>query len=185
MMRRRLGKTVLVGAVLALFLSGCSISYKAVMDSSLQSGKLTKDQAYNTITSILVDKGFDIKTGNKDIGLIATEYKKFGAIGGDPPFDLYLQIKVRVQEVPGAGKIKVIANPMVKEANRLNAAAFTEDPVQFFDQETQKGFLSSSDQVRLKGYLMYYNVLQAIAEALGIGVEDIQQTLEQRSRPLI
>lgn len=151
----------------------------------MMSEKKTKDEAYNLVTSILVDEGFDIKMGNKDIGLVTTEYKKFGAFGDDPPFDLYLQIKVKVAEVPNAGKIKLTVTPLVKQSNRLNAAAFTEEPLHFFDEEMQKGYLSSDQKAYLQGYLRFNNVMMKISETLGLDMKEIQMNIQQQSKSLM
>jgi hypothetical protein len=159
-------------------------SFKTVMDSNLMSEKKSKDEAYNALSSILVDNGLDIKMGNKDIGLITTEYKKFGAFGSDPPFDLYLQIKLRVNEIPNSGKLKIVATPLAKEVNRLNAGAFTEKPLRFFDEEAKKGYLTDKEKAYLAGFLLYSNVLHAITETFGLGMEDIQNTIQQQSEPI-
>lgn len=87
--------------------------------------KLRGDSAFSTLTAIFVERGFDIKTSNKEAGLVTTEYKKFAAAGSSPPFDYYLQLRATIRDA-GSGKTVIRLVPMVKEQNRVNSAAFTE-----------------------------------------------------------
>ena len=152
---------------------GCGSTTMSLLDVKATSTKITSEKAYNTITSILVDKGFDVKVANKDIGLITTEYKSFGSVDGNPPFDFYLQIKSQVTTRPD-GKLQIKLTPVVKEANRLNSAAFTERDLVFLSDEEQKGYLNAVDETNLKGQLLFMNVVQGVAEALGIGLEELE-----------
>ena len=152
---------------------GCSSPRMTLLDVKATSDKLATDKAYNAITSILVDKGFDVKVANKDIGLITTEYKKFGSVDGDPSFDFYLQIKAQATSRPD-GKLQVKLTPQVKEVNRLNSAAFTERDLVFLSDEEQKGYLNALEETNLKGQLLFMNVVQAVSESLGIGMEQLE-----------
>ena len=154
---------------------GCSTTMTTLLDVTATSDKITSDKAYNTITSILVDKGLDIKVANKDIGLITTEYKKFGSVEsyGNPPFDYFLQIKAQIKNRPN-GKLQIVLTPLVKDVNRLNSGAFTEHELYFLTDEQQKGNLDAPRQTVLKGQLLFMNVVQGVAEALGLGMEQLQ-----------
>jgi len=166
---------VLVSLVVPLV--GCGGPKMALLDMKATTDKVTKDDAYNKVTMVLIDKGFDIKIGNKDLGLVTTEYKKFGAAGDNPPFDFYLQIKTMVRELPG-GKLRIILTPTVKEANRINVAAFTERQLVFFDEKKQKGYLNATNKVNLQGQLLFLNVAQGVAEMCGLGMEQLEQNVQ-------
>ncbi len=157
------------------FFVGCGGPQMTLLDVKATTDKLTSEKAYNVVTTVLVDKGFDVKIANKDIGLITTEYKKYGAVEsyGNPPFDFYLQVKAQIKNRPD-GKLQIVLTPLVKEANRLNAAAFTERALVFLSTEEQKGYLNAVKETNLKGQLMFLNIAQGIAEACGIGMEQLE-----------
>ena len=163
-------------SVVAL-LVGCGGPKMAILDVKATTDKLTQEVAYNQVTMVLIDKGFDIKLGNKDLGLITTEYKKYGAVDGNPPFDFYLQIKAQAKELPD-GRVRITLTPAIKEANRLNAAAYTERQLIFFDDKKQKGYLNNTDKVNLQGQLLFLNVAQGVAEICGLGMEQLEQTVQ-------
>jgi len=166
-------KPILLFLLPLMALIGCGGPMMTLLDVKATSDKLASDKAYNTITTILVDKGFDVKVANKDIGLITTEYKQFGSVDGNPPFDLYLQVKSQITTLPN-GKLQVKLTPQVKEVNRLNAAAFTERALVFLSDEEQKGYLNAYKETNLKGQLLFMNVVQGVSEALGIGMEELE-----------
>ncbi|MDP1966140.1 MAG: hypothetical protein Q8K93_28545 [Reyranella sp.] len=152
---------------------GCGGPIMTLLDVKATSDKITVEKAYNTATEILVDKNFDVKVANKDIGLITTEYKKFGSVDGEPPFDFYLQIKTQIK-TRADGKLQITLTPLVKESNRLNAAAFTERELVFLSDEEQKGYLNAMKETNLKGQLLFMNVVQGVSEALGVGMEQLE-----------
>ncbi len=154
-------------------LVGCGGPMMTLLDVKATSDKLTPDKAYNMITSVLVDKGLDVKVANKDIGLITTEYKQFGSVDGNPPFDFYLQIKSQVT-TRSDGKLQIKLTPQVKEVNRINSSAFTERELVFLSDEDQKGYLNSIKETNLKGQLLFMNVVQGVSEALGVGMEQLE-----------
>lgn len=149
-----------------------------MVDIKANTDRLTKDDAYNKVTMVLVDRGFDIKMGNKDLGLITTEFKKYGSYGDKTPFDFYLQIKTKVQERPD-GKISIVMTPLVKESNRLNAAAFTETQLTMYNEEEQKKLKNNAlFQTQLKGQLLFMNVVQDVATLCGLGIEQLEQNTQ-------
>ncbi len=152
---------------------GCAGPTMTLLDVKATSDKIASDKAFHTITSVLVDKGLDVKVANKDIGLITTEYKQFGSVDGNPPFDFYLQVKSQVTNRPD-GKLQIKLTPQVKEVNRLNAAAFTERALVFLSDEDQKGYLNSLKETNLKGQLLFMNVVQGVSEALGVSMEELE-----------
>jgi hypothetical protein len=86
----------------------------------------------------------------------------------------------RVDDYLGKSGSKFLcAIPAVKQQNRMNAAAFTEESLRYFDEKTieKPMWLDSADQVRLKGQLLFMNVVQAVSEASGIGVEQLEQNI--------
>lgn len=165
----------LIPALFLLMLTGCaSMNVATVMlDVKATSDKITSEKAYNMATGVLVDKGFDIKIANKDIGLITTEYKKWGAFDGNPPFDFYLQIKTQLK-TRADGKLVITMTPQVKQSNRLNSSAFTEEELQFITDEEIKNGLSALGQVYLKGQHLFLNVVSGIAEGLGLTMEQLE-----------
>ena len=165
--------TFFVLFIIALVFNGCGGPATILMDVKATSDKITAEKAYNVATGVLVDKGFDIKVANKDIGLITTEYKKWGAVDGNPPFDFYLQIKTQIKTRPD-GKLVVTLTPLVKEANRLNAAAFTEHAMRFLTEKEQKGYLTAYEETTQAGQLLFLNVAQGFAEALGLSMDQLE-----------
>ena len=119
MFRSTIVTIVVIYFVLIMF--GCSSTKMALIDVKASSDKVTDADAYNKVTMVLIDKGFDIKLGNKDVGLLTTEYKKFGALGEDPPFDFYLQIRSQIKKLPNE-KVQVTLTPIVK---RFRAAVWS------------------------------------------------------------
>lgn len=153
---------------------GCSSTVMSLLDVKATSSKITADKAYNSITSILVDKGFDVKIANKDIGLVTTEFKKFGSVSsGSTAFDLFLQIKTQVKNRPD-GVLQIVLTPVVKEVNRLNSSAFTERELVFLSNEEQKGSLNALEKTNLEGQLLFMNVVQGISEILGLSMAEIE-----------
>jgi hypothetical protein len=140
---------------------------------------MNQADAFKKITGILVDKGFDIKTSNQDAGIITTEYKKFASHGTAPPFDYYLQIKATLRQAPD-GQLVVRLVPLVKEQNRLNAAAFTEHELSYYTGEPSNIRLISSQQPggwRVVGQTMFMNVVTDVSEIAGVSVQEVQQNV--------
>jgi hypothetical protein len=159
--------------------SGCgTVTQPYWTDMKAHTEKLTKDNAYNTVTMVLVDKGFDIKMGNKDIGLITTEFKKFSSVGDQPPFDLFLQIKASIKEGSDK-KISIILTPLEKDVNRINSAAFDEHELPSFtaEQVQNPNSLTEYGQGAIKGHLLFLNVAQGIAEPCGLGMEQLEKNI--------
>ena len=161
--------------IMTFVLVGCSGPRTILLDVKATSDKLTVEKAYNSVTSVLVDKGLDVKIANKDIGLITTEYKQFGSVEtyGSPAFDFYLQIKTQIK-TRSDGKLQITMTPLVKESNRLNSAALLEHEMVFLTEEEQKGYLNAEKETILKGQVLFLNVVRAVAEACGLGMEQLE-----------
>jgi uncharacterized lipoprotein len=173
-----LAQRVVLASCTLLLLAGCAGTNQALLDVSAVTDRLTADDAYARVTAILVDKNFDIKQGQKDLGLVTTEYKQFASISGSPPFDYYLQIRTTIKE-RADGKLVVKMMPAVKEQNRLNAAAFTEHQLWYFDADAAgKAKWDSKAEARLKGHTMFMNVVQDVADVCGLDVAELEQNVQ-------
>ena len=180
-------KLLVVASLFSIFFIGCSTTATAMLDvkATADSTKLSAEKAYGVVSSILVDKGFDIKIANKDIGLITTEYKKFGAVEqyGQPAFDYYLQIKNQIKTRPD-GKVQITLTPVVKASNRLNASAFTEEELYILSDEEQKKMLNAQQKTELSGQLLFMNVVQGVADATGLSVDQLEYNKQIRNIPM-
>jgi hypothetical protein len=161
--------------------AGCTlpVTLNTVQSFDVKSKRINQADAFKKITGILVDKGFDIKTSNQDAGIVTTEYKKFASHGTSPPFDYYLQIKATMRQAPD-GQLVVRLVPLVKEQNRLNAAAFTEHELSYYTGDPGNIRLISSQQPggwRVVGQTMFMNVVTDVSEVAGVSVQEVQQNV--------
>ena len=161
--------------LLSIVFFSCSGPRTIILDVTAKTTRINPEKAFNAVTSVLIDEGFDIKVGNKDLGLISTEYKQFASIDtyGSPPFDLYLQIKVRIKQ-GNDRRLHIILTPMAKDVNRLNAAAFSEHELIILTEEEQSGYMNIHERAYLKGQVLFLNVVQGIAELTGLGMEELE-----------
>jgi len=158
-------------------LAACSVPIQRIDVQSFEvsGNKVTPARVYAELTNLLVGRGFDLKTTDRDAGLLTTEYKKYAAQGQSPPFDYYLQLRVNVRETtPGLFSIRV--SPFVKEQNRSNAAAFTEEELSYCDG--RQSALNNLDSMRKDGWqtlgqLTFMNVVTDIANKFGMAVDDV------------
>lgn len=80
---------------------------------------------------------------------------------------------------PGPGdKLLVTLAPKVKEVNRLNASAFTERALFFYDSEEQREPLMPTARANIQGQILFFDVVQRIADALSLRVDDFQKNLQ-------
>ncbi len=176
---RKLPQTLLiVGAILTL--TGCmTVTLKRLNAMTAETDKVKLDDAFSRITAILVDKGYDIKVGNKDIGLVSTEYKQVGSVAGDPPFDFYLQIKATLKQTT-AGGLSVKLTPLVKEVNRVNPAAFTEHGLPLMDDKFKP--VTDVEKVNYAAQTAFMSVAQGVAEVCGLSLQEMHQDVELSTR---
>ena len=182
-MRTRIITAITLVWTSVLLLTSCSapVTFVEVQSYQATSNRISVAKAFNAITMILVDRGYDIKASNKDAGLITTEYKQFAAIGGSPPFDMLLQIKVTIRE-RSAGEVSVKLIPIVKEQNRVNAAAYTEHELSYYTGESKNlRFIDSMKEGgwRVKAQTMFMNVVTDVGETLGIPIDDMKQNITE------
>lgn len=180
-MKRRRYQILLLCGVLMGSLTACSlpVTRNTVQSFDVKTTRMDGAVAFNKVTGILVDRGFDIKTENKDAGVVTTEFKKFASQGDSPPFDYYLQIKMTIRQAPD-GKTVVRMTPIVKEQNRLNAAAYTEHELEYYTGDPHNlAFIESMRPGgwRVQGQTIYMNVVSDVADAGGISVEDTEKNI--------
>lgn len=167
--------------VIALTLVSCSIPVTKVEVQSFEIKKqgIDTDQAVAKMSGIFVDRGFDIKMSNKDAGIVTTEYKKFTSVGGDPPFDYYMQIKAKIK-IAG-GNTSIALSPIVKEQNRMNAAAFTEHELSYYTGNPSNVRLIKSMRPetgwRVLGQTLFMNVVTDTAETFGLSTDQVIQNV--------
>jgi hypothetical protein len=168
---------------LAIAVTGAGCIAQAVTRTDVQSfnarpQRMTREQIINQLTGVLVDRGFDIKQTNKDAGLVTTEYKKFASEGSTPPFDYYLQIRATVTGTDAAPMLKL--TPMVREQNRMNAAAFTEHELSYYVGSPSAVQLISSMRPsgwKSQGQTAFMNVVSDLAPRLGMSVDQFEQVV--------
>ena len=183
----RLFRTAVV-SVMLLALAACAgmndmmakynVTKQTVQSFEATTSNSRRDAAYTDVTAILVDRGFDIKVSNKDVGLISTEYKKFASVApqGGVPFDYYLQIKATVRDA-GSGKTLIRLSPVVKEQNRVNAAAFTEHEL-FYYEGTPEGIrLADKSGWASAGQLLFNNVASEVSVKAGVPFDQMTRNV--------
>lgn len=174
-------KTISLCILIAvIFLQGCvtSATRSSVVDVRAPLDQSGKEQAYKALTLALLDNGFDLKMKDADLGLIMTEYRKFTAVDGWPPFDFYLQIKALVRDAQG--RPEIVITPKVKEQNRLNQNAFTEHALlRYSKEDTADDFhMTVRSTAMLKGQTLFQSILQSMADALRVPVDSFQYTIQ-------
>jgi hypothetical protein len=156
-----------------------TVTLKRLNAMTAESDKAMMDDAFGKVTAILVDRGFDIKVGNKDLGLVTTEYKQVGSVAGSPPFDFYLQVKATLKNT-AANKLSVKLTPVVKEVNRLNPAAFTEHGLPLIGDNQKPA--TDAEKVNFAAQTAFMAVAQGVAEALGMSLQEMQQDVETSTK---
>ncbi len=159
----------------------CSMPVTKVDVQSMEivSAEQEQSKAISMLTNILVDRGYDIKMSNERAGLVTTEYKKFASVGDNPPFDMYMQIRGTVRNKLGKTSIKL--SPLVKQQNRMNSAAFTEEELNYYtgNPKNVKQIKSMKENTgwRSLAQTNFMNVVSDVAEAFGISLEDVKQNV--------
>lgn len=180
-MRMRTAKGVVSVSIGILLLTACAgfpVNKIQVQSFEIKKPNAPLEEAISKLTGILVDRGFDIKLTNKEAGLVTTEYKKFASSGENPPFDYSMQIKGRVKVANGVTTVQLV--PLVREQNRLNAAAFTEHELMYYTGEPANVRAIHSMREggwRLQSQVMFMNIVSDTADAFGISKEDVVQNV--------
>ena len=174
----------MVSFVVTLFLAACSsipVTKVSVQSFEMRKAATTPAAGIAQLIGVLVDRGFDIKMSNVGSGIVRTEYKKFASVASKPPFDYYMQIRAKVRVTNGVASIQL--TPAVKEQNRMNAAAFTDQELVYFTGEP--GNVQEIDSMRSDtgwrslGQVLFMNVVTDTAHAFGINSDDIIQNVSK------
>lgn len=180
MMPKDLLRVFFIGFTL-LSLSACTATRTSLIDVRAAIEPTNSEKAQKAIAMALVDKGFELKIHDKDLRMTTTEYKKFAMVSGWPPFDFYFQVKAVVRDTPD-GRYAIALTPKIKEQNRINASAFTEhDLIMYSEQERKGDYVTQSGRGKamLDGQLLFLSIVQSIADALGMPVEQFKHNVRQ------
>lgn len=180
-MSLKVAKQVLSIGIALLLLSACTATRTSLIEVKAIIEPASSEKAYKAIVMTLLDKGFDLKMNDRDLRVTTTEYKKYASAGVWPPFDFYLQMKAVVRNTPD-GKYQIALTPKIKEQNRINASAFTEHALIIYSDKEQKedyATQSGGGKAMLEGQLLFLSIVQAIADVLGLPVDQFKQNLQQ------
>jgi len=170
--------------IFSLVLASCSsipVTRVSVQSFELQKPGITPTAAVTKLIGVLVDRGFDVKMSNVDSGIVTTEYKKFASLDTKPPFDYYMQIRAKVKVANGVTAIQL--TPVLKEQNRMNLAAFTEQELGYYTGESSN--IQEIDSMRPEtgwrtlGQVLFMNVVTESAQALGVSADEIIQNVSK------
>jgi hypothetical protein len=177
-LKRKIAPFTILVSLSAFFFAGCAVNYKTIVDARVVP---TQDQEtrFDKVTAALIGQGFNLRLADKDIGIVITEYKKYGQARSKRPLDYYLQIIVRFARHDGQSVI--ILEPKEKEVDRLNSAASTDLHTVFFDDREDKNSRRLNFVERKPGFLLFTNVLKAVAANFGTPMDQVQfNTLDRK-----
>lgn len=180
-MSLKITKRLLSIGIVCLLLSACSATRTSLIEVKATIEPSSAEKAYKAIVMTLLDNGFDLKMNDRDLRVATTEYKKYTSAGVWPPFDFYLQLKAVVRDTQN-GKYQIALTPKIKEQNRINASAFTEHTLILYSEKEQKedyATQSGGGKAMLDGQLLFLSIVQSIADALGLPVDQFKQNLQQ------
>ncbi|MEA2464307.1 MAG: hypothetical protein QOJ98_2054 [Acidobacteriota bacterium] len=179
MTRKTIG---LVVAIFAIQLGGCAsipITRVSVQSFELQKQGLDPTTSIPKLIGVFVDRGFDVKMTNADAGIVTTEYKKFASAGTEPPFDYYMQSRAKIRVTKGLTSVQL--TPVLKEQNRMNAAAYTEHELEYFQgaAEDMADVASMNPQTgwRHRSQILFMNVVADTAQTFGLNIDDVVQNV--------
>lgn len=184
-LKRKIVPFYILISLSAVFFTGCAINYKTIVDAQLVPSK-NKEKLYDMVTSTLVRQGFEIRLADKDVGFIITEYKKYGPAGDNSPFDFYLQIIARLKKIDD--KSVIILEPKEKQVNRFNSAAFKDINTIYFSDTNDTNDKNSrrlNFVVRKPGFLLFSNVVKAIAAEFGTSMDEIKLNTVDRKQIIV
>ena len=162
-----------------LILGACAsmeVDRQTVQSFEITSARMRGDAAFGTLTAVFVERGFDVKITNKEGGIVSTEYKKFASAGSSPPFDYYLQIRATVRDA-GNGQTVIRLAPQVKEQNRLNAAAFREHELYYFEGTPQAVRMADRGGWASAGQTAFMNVVTDLSQRAGIPLDTVKKNI--------
>lgn len=167
--------------ILVMLLAACSmpVTRVDVQNFSVETKGIKEEKALNILTNVLVDNNFDIKMTNKDAGIITTEFKKYASLEQNPPFDYFMQIKGKIKTNKKVSSVEL--TPIIREQNRLNAAAYTEHMLGYYVGDPQNVSLIRSMRTetgwRSLAQTIFINVVDGTAKAFGVKFEDVIQNV--------
>lgn len=163
---------------ITFFVVACAstpVTRVGIQSFELKKEGVPSNTAVAQVIGVLVDRGFDVKMSNADSGIVTTEYKKFASVATHPPFDYYMQIRAKIRPANGITSVSLI--PAVKEQNRLNAVAYTEHELAYFegDPENLEEIVSMNPGAgwRSLAQTLFMSVVTDTADALGLAMEDV------------
>lgn len=162
-----------IAALVSLTLAGCATTQttmRTVQNFEIPTKKLDPGSAFNACSSILIERGYDLKLSSKDSGVLTTEYKKYYSAAGNPPFDYFMQIRVSIKQAAN-GQAIIRLTPIIKEQNRSNAAAFSESELYYV--EGKEGG---------PAMITFMNVVSDIAEKAGVSNEQIIRNISTETK---
>src|ERR1043165_1985656 len=90
-----------------------------------------------------------------------------------------MQIRAKIRVAKGVTSIQL--TPVLKEQNRMNAAAFTEHELEYFTgtAESMADVASMNPQTgwRHRSRILFMNVVTDTAQAFGLNVDDVIQNV--------
>lgn len=177
-MNRPLSAIALV-AVLAL--AGCSalgsalegrpLSLIHIQSAEIQAPDASQDDAYQALSRAFLDRGYDIKSSDRDAGYITTEYKRYASYGSEPPFDFSLQIRAVVEETPRG--VVVELRPTMKQQNRRNAAAYSEEELGYYRFDDNTALAGDYEPWREDGLREFMNIVSDLSDEFDVAQEDV------------
>jgi hypothetical protein len=172
----------IVVAVVAIYAGGCAsipITRVSVQSFELQKQGVGTAAAIPKLIGVLVDQGFDVKMTNADAGIVTTEYKKFASAGSEPPFDYYMQIRAKIKVADDRTSIQL--TPVLREQNRMNAAAFSEHELEYFtggsDDLADVPSMNPETGWRHRSRVLFMNVVSDAAQVFGLNMGDVIQNV--------
>lgn len=163
-----------------MLLAGCTATRATLVDVRAPLPPAQIDTAYNTVVTVLLNAGFDLKMNDHTVHAVATEYRKYTDVSGWPPFDFYLRVKAHIRQDHG-GTYELAITPTIKEQNRLNANAFTEHALVLYSETEQRDeyiVTSGRGKAMLLGQQQFLALLQTIAQRLSLTDEQLQRQIK-------
>ena len=182
--------SLVLAAILVISTSGCAtvkerfrnrpVTRIAIQSFDVRGHGQSADDMYRGVTRTLIDRGYDIKGSDQDAGFITTEYQKYASFGTSPPFDYFLQIRTVIRE-NSDGSLSIQLRPTVKQQNRLNAAAFTEEELEYFTGPSEDVALvgGMNDGWMDRGLVAFMNIVSDIGDLMGVSMEDVRRDVTE------
>lgn len=181
MQRLKTAKFLSALALLAsMTLVGCGPPkrFQAVQDSYVQVED-KKEAVFRVVANALLENNFSITNKDEDLGVLMTDWVKFGEVGDKPPFDWFMQIKARVTVDEQTGKVAVKLTPVGKAVNRLNPNAFSPLSIIYDDEVIRdRDFYGITLKKNYSQAMMIYrNVVQLLEQDLKLTPGSMEHAL--------